>query len=278
MESKGRDFGSSPYFFNFFFMVWRKTRIVAALAVAGSLAFVSIGNVSASGGKYSTLSAITEGPKVSVQYGEGIVNTLKNSSTECPDKAFNSGNGGEVFYFSKCGFWNVSAPAFEADSELLNLWQAGQEDVRADITNKAKYGVYSALFQAMKNSYEVDTPGTSHTDGYAWQDSEIERMKKNIPDSYLLSHSGAYDVDALDFLWRTPEIAPQRYYTDEQKTEYQKFEKKALALVWKLGTIKDTKTKEKLRKALEKSLKNAKAKMGNDAYLLQMIALRAVSE
>lgn len=196
----------------------------------------------------------------------------------CPDRAENFGNGDEIFYFSACGYGNVTAKTFETDGELLNLWQVGKESVRENITNKAKYGIYSSLFQALANSYEVDTKGTAHTDGYAWQDEEIEKMKKNIPDSYLISHSGAYKAEAMDFLWRTPEISPQRYFTDSQKEEYQKFEKKALALVKKLSTIKDTKTKEKLRKSLEKTLKNAKAKTGNDTYLLQMIALRAVSE
>lgn len=253
-------------------------RIGTALVISGTLLFSTIANVSASSPKYSTISAITEGPKVSIAYGENIINTMKNSSVMCPDKTENLGNGDEIFYFSACGYGNVTAQTFETDDELLSLWQVWHESVKENITNKAKFGIYSSLFQAMQNSYEVDTKGTAHTDGYAWQDSEIERMKKNIPDSYLISHSGAYKAEAMDFLWRTPEMAPQRYFTNKQKEDFQKFEKKALALVKKLGAIKDMKTKEKLRKSLEKTLKNAKAKTGNDTYLLQMIALRAVSE
>lgn len=172
----------------------------------------------------------------------------------------------------------MTAPKFEADSELLNLWQAGHEDIRSDITNKAKFGIYSSLFQALENSYEVDTKGTAHTDGYTWQDVEIETMKKNIPADFLLSQSGSYKATALDFLWRTPEMAPQRYYTAEQKEAFQKFEKSATTLIGKLSKITNASTHEKLRKALEKSLKNTKAKMGNDTFLLQMIAYRAVIE
>lgn len=201
-----------------------------------------------------------------------------NASTASCDKALNVGNGGEVFYFSSCGFPDAKAASFEADNELLSLWQVGHEDVRAEITNKAKFGIYSSLFQAVKNSYEVDNPGTAHSDAYAWQDAEIERMKKGIAEAYLFPQTGAYKANAFDFLWRTPEMGPKAYYADEQKEAYQKFEKSALTLVERLSKVKDAKTREKLRKSLENTLKDPKKRMANDQYLLQMMALWTVSK
>lgn len=130
----------------------------------------------------------------------------------------------------------------------------------------------------MGNSYEVDNPGTAHSDGYAWQDVEIEKMKKGVAEAYLFPQTGKYKASAFDFLWRTPEMGPKAYYTDAQKEAFQKFEKSALTLVERLSKVKDAKTRGKLRKALETTLKDPKKRTGNDQYLLQMIALRAVSE
>ena len=130
----------------------------------------------------------------------------------------------------------------------------------------------------MENSYEVDNPGTAHSDGYAWQDAEIGKMKKGVAEAYLFPQTGKYKANAFDFLWRTPEMGPKVYYTDAQKEAFQKFEKSALTFVAKLDGVKNRKILANLEKTLAKTLKDPKSKMENDRYALLMVAYAVVAE
>lgn len=226
----------------------------------------------------------TEG-QTTVQYWEGILNSLKNASTStCIDQANNKGNS-ETFVFATCGFPNLSPKSFTANTNLLSLWQAGNEDIRSDLVNKAKFGIYQKLFLALRHSsaynkgyglYERDNTklvllNTSFSDS-------IESVKKSIPADYLLAHSGSYKIEALDFLYMTPEIAPKFYYSEDQYNRYKKFENSILTVAKKVQSIKSKKTLSKLESAFVKVLKDTKGKMENDKYALFMIIYQIVVE
>lgn len=226
----------------------------------------------------------TEG-QTTVKYGDGILNSLKNASTStCIDQANNKGNN-ETFVFATCDFPNLSPKNFTANTNLLSFWQAGNEDIRSDLVNKAKFGIYQKLFLALRHSsaynkgyalYEQDNTklvilNTSFSDS-------IESIKKGISADYLLAHSGSYKIEALDFLYMTPEIAPKFYYSEDQYNRFKKFENSILSVAKKIQSIKSKKTLSKLEIALMKTLKDTKGKMENDKYALFMIIYQIVVE
>lgn len=234
---------------------------------------------------YSLYSDITgtEGT-TTVQYGEGILNSLKNASKTCQNQAWNIWNNGETFVFSSCGFPNLTPPSFTANTNLLSLWQVGNEDIRWDITNKAKFSIYSKLFLALRHSY-------AYNKGYRLYEKDdrlitlnvslsesIDKIKKELPADYMISHSGAYSITALSYLWSTPEIAPSFYYSEDQYNRYKKFENTLLTVAKKVQAIKDKKTLSKLETALLKVLKDTKGKMENDKYAMFMIIYQIVAE
>lgn len=274
----------------------RYARAVSTIALTVSLFLFSIGGAYAEGSisvsspeltkGYSLYKDITDKETVSsVQYSDGIINTLKNAGT-CSDKAFNIGNGWEVFYFSTCSFPIVSAPTFTANTKLLNLWQAWNEDIRTDITNKAKYAVYSKLFSAMKNTYaynkgyalygrdqtKLTSLNVSYSDG-------SDQAKKNIPVSYLNAQSWSYAVNAMDFLWTDPEIAPSHFFTPSQAERYQRFEKSVLSATDKVMKTTNKSALTKLSNALKKTLTDAKTiTKDNDQFAILAITYQVVLE
>lgn len=218
----------------------------------------------------------TENPTV-VKYWEWIVNTMQNSSMNCKEKAVNIWNNWEKFYFSTCGFPNVTAPTFNANNGLLNLWQAWNEDIRADLSNKFKFSVYNKLFLSLKhiyaynkwyNLYLKDSTKLAQLNN-SYYDTAIW-LKKDIPDSFLMTQSWSYKINAMDFIWQAPEIAPTHYYTASQSDRYQKFQNSLINIAKKVQTIKNKWTLAKLDSALIKLLKDPKNKIDNDSYLKYM--------
>lgn len=296
-----KDVPCPSYFFTLFSMgnVKQKPsrhRTTTAVVLAVSFLFspilgtyaeeiVSVDTPSLNSG-YSLYGDITSAEtQTTVKYGDGIPNSLHNASTtSCVSQAQNTGNS-ETFVFATCDFPNLTPPSFTANTNLLTLWQAGNEDIRSDITNKAKFGVYSKLFLALRHSsaynkgyalYERDNAKLGALNG-SYFDS-IEQVKKGIPSNYLIAHTGSYKIEALDFLYMTPEIAPKFYYSEDQSNRYKNFEKTTLNVAKKVQAIKNKKTLSKLETAFVKVLKDNKGMMENDKYALFMIIYQIVVE
>lgn len=197
----------------------------------------------------------------------------------------NKGNNGEVFIFANCSFPNVSAPTFSANTNLLNLWQVGEEDIQASLTNKAKHYIYSKLFTALRNNYAYNQWYTKYEQDNAQLSilnssyfSKIEELKKWVPETCLNIQSGDYKMTALDMLWQTPEIAPKQFYSEDQYNRYKKFETVVLTVAKKVQAINNKNSLTKLNAALLKILKDTKGIMENDRYVMLAIIQQMVAE
>ena len=215
-----------------------------------------------------------------VSYWDSLIKELK-SNKDCTSNILNIWNNSEEFYFSQCWF-SVSKTDFNTNRHLLNLWQAGREDIKETIPNKLKFAMYSNLFQGLKNTYAYNIWYTKYERTENLGDLNIsyrensEKLKKSFIAAYILNPKSW--MTAISEIVSEWEMAPIHYFTDAQYKKYNTFSVSTLALMEKIWKIKDKKTINKLKIALEKELKDSKKKTNNDSFLKLMLIYQIVLE